>query len=80
MKTINLPSGNAFGVDDNDGLTPYGEGNRTSAQTLFLVRVTLAAHKWVTIGERRGDTANQRPFAAVVIALVRASKTAEQRS
>jgi hypothetical protein len=22
MKTINMPSGNAFGVDDNDGLTP----------------------------------------------------------
>jgi hypothetical protein len=60
MKTIILPSGNAFGVDDNDGLTPSGEANESLPQTLFLVWVTLTEHKRVILAECRGAGASVR--------------------
>jgi hypothetical protein len=57
MKTINLPEGNAFGVDDDDDGTPYVTYAEQRAKTLFFVWVTLSEHKWVTLGERRGQAA-----------------------
>ena len=41
----------AFGADDIDGPTLYGEH---LAQTLFFVWVTITEHKWVILRERRG--------------------------
>jgi hypothetical protein len=55
MKTINLPGGNAFGVDDDDGCTPYVNYAEQRAKTLFFVWVSLTEHKWVILRERRGD-------------------------
>src|ERR1017187_163752 len=43
----------AFGLDDIDSSTHYVEH---AAKTLFLMWVTLTEHKWVTLGERRGNT------------------------
>jgi hypothetical protein len=40
----------AFGADDIDGPTVYGEHR---PQILFFEWVTLTEHKWVTLGERR---------------------------
>ena len=54
MKTINLPEGNAFGVDDDDSGTPIVDYAEHRAKTLFFVWVTLTEHKWVIFGERRG--------------------------
>jgi hypothetical protein len=54
MKTINLPEGNAFGVDDDDGDTPYVNYAEQRAKTLFFVWVSLTEHKWVILRERRG--------------------------
>ena len=41
----------AFGADDTDGPTLYGEHR---PQTPFFVWVILTEHKWVILGERRG--------------------------
>ena len=41
----------AFGADDIEGPTLYGEHR---PQILFFEWVTLTEHKWVTLGERRG--------------------------
>jgi hypothetical protein len=41
MKTINLPEGNAFGVDDDDGGIPYVNYAEQRAKTLFFVWVSL---------------------------------------
>jgi hypothetical protein len=41
----------AFGADDIDGPTLYGEHR---PQILFFVWVTLTEHKWVILRERRG--------------------------
>ena len=57
MKTINLPEGNAFGVDDDDGGIPYVNYAEQRAKTLFFVWVSLTEHKWVILGERRGRSA-----------------------
>ena len=57
MKTINLPGGNAFGVDDDDGCTPYVNYAEQRAKTLFFVWVSLTEHKWVILRERRGPEA-----------------------
>ena len=54
MKTINLPEGNAFGVDDDDGGTTYVNYAEQRAKTLFFVWVSLTEHKWVILRERRG--------------------------
>ena len=54
MKTINLPEGNAFGVDDDDSGTPYVNYAEQRAKTLFFVWVSLTEHKWVILRERRG--------------------------
>jgi len=54
MKTINLPEGNAFGVDDDDNGTPYVNYAEQRAKTLFFVWVSLTEHKWVILRERRG--------------------------
>ena len=55
MKTINLPGGNAFGVDNDDGGTPYVNYAEQRAKTLFFVWVSLTEHRWVILGERRGS-------------------------
>jgi hypothetical protein len=55
MKTINLPEGNAFGVDDDDGGTTYVNYAEQRAKTLFFVWVSLTEHKWVILRERRGS-------------------------
>jgi len=54
LKTINLPEGNAFGVDDIESGTPIVSYAEYRAKPLFLVWVTLTEHKWVILGERRG--------------------------
>jgi hypothetical protein len=54
MKTINLPEGNAFGVDDDDGGTSYVNYAEQRAKTLFFVWVSLTEHKWVILRKRRG--------------------------
>lgn len=55
MKAINLPEGNAFGVDDDDGGgTPYVNYAEQRAKTLFFVWVGLNEHKRVILRERRG--------------------------
>jgi len=41
----------AFGADDIDGPTLYGEHR---PKIVFLVWVNLTEHKWVILGERRG--------------------------
>jgi len=53
----------AFGADDIDGPTLYGERR---PQILFSEWVTLTEHKWVTLGERRGrpDFRCQRQLSA----------------
>jgi len=56
MKTINLPEGNAFGVDDDDSGTPYVNYAEQRAKTLFFVWVRLTEHKWVILRERRGQS------------------------
>ena len=56
MKTINLPEGNAFGVDDDDGCTPYVNYAEQRAKTLFFVWVSLTEHKWVILRKRRGPS------------------------
>jgi len=61
MKTINLPEGNAFGVDDDDSGTPIVDYAEHRAKTLFFVWVTLTEHKWVILGERRGKTLTSSP-------------------
>ncbi|MDP2999534.1 MAG: hypothetical protein Q8N47_18740, partial [Bryobacterales bacterium] len=43
-------AGHAFGADDIDDPTLYGEHR---PQILFFEWVTLTEHKWVTLGERR---------------------------
>ena len=55
MKTINLPEGNAFGVDDDDSDTPIVDYAEHRAKTLFFVWGTLTEHKRVIFGERRGS-------------------------
>ena len=45
MKTINLPEGNAFGVDDDDSGTPYVNYAEQRAKTLFFVWVSLTEHQ-----------------------------------
>jgi hypothetical protein len=60
MKTINLPEGNAFGVDDDDGGIPYVNYAEQRAKTLFFVWVSLTEHKWVILGERRGTVGGCR--------------------
>ena len=57
MKLINLPTGNAFGVNDDDSDTPTVDYAEHRAKTLFFVWVTLTEHKWVILGERRGTSA-----------------------
>jgi len=54
MKTINLPEGNAFGVDDDDGGTSYVNYAEQRAKTRFFVWVSLTEHKWVILRKRRG--------------------------
>ena len=54
METINLPEGNAFGVDDVESGTPTVDYAEHQAKTLFFVWVTLTEQKWVIFGERRG--------------------------
>mgnify|MGYP005848640569 FL=1 len=54
METINLPEGNAFGVDDVESGTPIVDYAEHQAKTLFFVWVTLTEQKWVIFGERRG--------------------------
>ena len=54
MKTMNLPEGNAFGVDDGESVYLYVNSAGHRAKTLFFVWVTLTEHKWVILGERRG--------------------------
>ena len=54
METINLPEGNAFGVDDVESGTPTVNYAEHQAKTLFFVWVTLTEQKWVIFGERRG--------------------------
>ena len=61
MKTINLPEGNAFGVDDDDSGTPYANYAEQRAKTLFFVWVSLTEHKWVILRERRGLRKRNRP-------------------
>jgi hypothetical protein len=53
MKTISLPKGNAFGVDDVESGTPIVDYAEHQAKMLFFVWVTLAEQKWVILGERR---------------------------
>ena len=55
METINLPEGNAFGVDDVESGTPTVNYAEHQAKTLFFVWVTLTEQKWVIFGERRGS-------------------------
>ena len=71
MKTINLPEGNAFGVDDDDSGTPYVNYAEQRAKTLFFVWVSLTEHKWVILRERRGSerattAGSGGPFAAAL--------------
>jgi hypothetical protein len=47
MKTISLPKGNAFGVDDVESGTPIVDYAEHQAKMLFFVWVTLAEQKWV---------------------------------
>ncbi len=54
MKTLSLPEGNAFGVDDIARGTPIVNSAQHRAKTLFFVWATLTEHKWVIFGERRG--------------------------
>jgi hypothetical protein len=54
MKTLSLPAGNAFGVDDTARGTPIVNYAENRAKPLFFVWVTLSEHKWVILGERRG--------------------------
>jgi len=56
MKTINLPEGNAFGVDDDDGGTSYVNYAEQRAKTRFFVWVSLTEHKWVILRKRRGPS------------------------
>ena len=58
METINLPEGNAFGVDDVESGTPTVNYAEHQAKTLFFVWVTLTEQKWVIFGERRGTARN----------------------
>lgn len=51
MKSIALPVGNAFGVDDIESRTHYVED---PAKMLFFGWVNLTEHKWVVLRERRG--------------------------
>ena len=55
MTTLSLPEGNAFGVDDTAGGTPIVNHAETRAKTLFFLWVILTEHKWVILGERRGQ-------------------------
>jgi hypothetical protein len=61
MKTINLPEGNAFGVDDDGGGTPYVNYAEQRAKTLFFVWVSLTEHRWVILGLFRTFDAAGRP-------------------
>ena len=61
MKTINLPEGNAFGVDDVESDTPIVDYAERQAKTLFFVWVTLTQQKRVILGERRGEIEVQGP-------------------
>ena len=60
MKTINLPEGNASGVDDDDSDTPIVDYAEHRAKMLFFAWVTLTEHKWVIFGERRGRHGSRR--------------------
>ncbi len=53
MKILILPSGKKRDADDIAGRIPYVAHRPKRREILFLVRVTFAEHKWVTLGERR---------------------------
>jgi hypothetical protein len=59
MKTIILPSGNAFGVDDNNGFTALGRNSQTLSRNSVL---GVDHSNRAQVGNSWRSPRNQRPF------------------